>query len=910
MRIRFLGILVLALLVTGLTGCRLINGGSSDGPNVVKAPTSNTVVSTIVRRPVAGGSSVRGVNGSIRAVAQTEVVKGARVTLTLSDGTRYTMTDDGNGKYTATVSNIEGAKGFVIEAHKGDLVVQNLVTDLKNTDLANLETNHLTTAFTQIALAFAKNEGTIQLASVEDLIKNVTAINIDLTTLRKEVTDETNVTYDLQRQFFTVGLTSAKLDAAEGTPTLLDKLASGELKPTIGGTQQTWTDVIVKPIDDGTITPPVVPPADDETALKELATSFLNLFAKAMSGTAITPSDREQLTAMLGEDFIMNGQTKNTLLANLDSIQDAEDQYQFVSFSGQPVFRKIDATTYLVGFQGTVTEKNKTTNVNHTFSVDSFKDGYAFDSSFATYRRTTLDADDLFPMIAKKFTDGKWRLLGNGIKVSQVNMNLHFARWNNLPNSSSNDNTYFWFEVKDTTAFPVTKIEISGGKITETITLSKVPDQDDSNKWRYWGNGTTGSDKHPTNYPVNGWPLTGNGSVTHANGDEYTFVVTYQGEAKQTFKFQVAGLTSNYQPLAATVTPGDTGVTVAWPKNTFADFENYEVAVDAPQESGFNRILKQEIRNPDQLNVSFNYQTSAYQLVPGSQINVMIHSWRKVGIAQSFSQTLTVPLFGGPANALKGIAEAVKALGFGSARLPSFAAPPANPSPSIRAFVNPVPKSTVWPYTGWSFFMASDPSDTDSFTAIGNETNCFAYTSGTYDSNGIYPILRLFTSDGQIVAYDEASLSPWQGIPAKLWLRALFNKQVNGGQVTGDLKTFQNNQETIPLQNGFTPLFLTGNATFTGSIGGTNRSVSLGVQVSVEKPETTQIANGWFNASISIGNDTYEVRQGEFDTNGLKNRQSETSNAVYKNDAKIGRLGVNSQGQVTFTMTGGAPQVL
>jgi hypothetical protein len=180
MRIRFLAMCMLfGLLLPGLVGCRLIDGGDSSGPDVVAAPTSVTTVSTIVTRPVVAGSALRDVKASLLAAVTTEVVTGARVTLTLSDGTTYTMTDNGNGKYTATVTNLQNAKGFVIEAHKGDLVVQNLVTDLQNTDLANLTTDHLTTTFAQVALAFAKNEGTLQLATVADLIKNVTAITID-----------------------------------------------------------------------------------------------------------------------------------------------------------------------------------------------------------------------------------------------------------------------------------------------------------------------------------------------------------------------------------------------------------------------------------------------------------------------------------------------------------------------------------------------------------------------------------------------------------------------------------------------------------------------------------------------------------------------------------------------------------
>lgn len=132
MRFRFLLALLLVVSVAMLTGC---GGGGSSGSG-----GGGTTITTRLVAPTASGAGA--LRGSVNAAYTNTAVTGATVTLTMADGTTYTMTDNGNGEYSATVTEVPGAGGFYIEAHKGDLELQNLFTSLP-TDLNNLTTDYL-----------------------------------------------------------------------------------------------------------------------------------------------------------------------------------------------------------------------------------------------------------------------------------------------------------------------------------------------------------------------------------------------------------------------------------------------------------------------------------------------------------------------------------------------------------------------------------------------------------------------------------------------------------------------------------------------------------------------------------------------------------------------------------------------
>ncbi len=340
---KFFVLFFIGVLAFIATGCTLF-GDYDDDDSVIAAK----VIKAVIKKPKAGGglNMLGNLRAGIRAAVSTEVVTGATVTLTMADGSVFTMTDNGNGEYSATVSNLDGASGFIIEARKGDLLVQNMVTDLANTDLtAPIETNHLTTAFAQVAISAANVLATqtgIKVASLADLIKNVTSISIDYSELRRQVEDEGNVTYESSRNIVTVALS----EAVEGDGTekpgisLLEKIISGTLTPEeqaalntkteVVFTTNIWEDKVTEPTKDQI---PMTAPVADKEAIDTVADTYIQAFIKVMSGSGLDADEKNNLSAILAEDtdnekgFILNGMTKPVLLAQTTAEDDDLDRF-------------------------------------------------------------------------------------------------------------------------------------------------------------------------------------------------------------------------------------------------------------------------------------------------------------------------------------------------------------------------------------------------------------------------------------------------------------------------------------------------------------------------------------------------------------------------------------------------------
>jgi len=74
--------------------------------------------------PAASASRIAGRT----AYVPTPITTGATVQIITADGNIYNMTHTSNGIYTATVGNLSG--DFIIEARKGDLVLENMFNDI------------------------------------------------------------------------------------------------------------------------------------------------------------------------------------------------------------------------------------------------------------------------------------------------------------------------------------------------------------------------------------------------------------------------------------------------------------------------------------------------------------------------------------------------------------------------------------------------------------------------------------------------------------------------------------------------------------------------------------------------------------------------------------------------------------
>lgn len=795
---KFFALLLVCFLAFTAAGCRLMSPGGDEG-----ASAATVTIKTSIKKPAAGGVNILGnLKAGIRALITEEVVTGATVTLTLSDGRKIIMTDNGNGEYTATVTGLEGMEGFIIEARKGDLLVQNMVTDLKNTDLANIESNHLTTAFAQVAMAAAKVLATstgIQVASLEDLIKQVTSIEIEFNELKRQVTDENNITYEKSRKYVAIGLGEANEDAelpGAGEKSLLERLIAGEGLADFADMFQendltTWNEQITKPIEDGDVSLPTVAPAEDKDKINIAMDIFLNAFLKVQTGTALSQTELASLSAVLDEDFVLRGMKKTHIL---DSVPNGKEDLD--RFAGEQVLTKVTDNMYLVNIRGTAFFKD-----GNSRTLDSTVDGYSFNPDKAdtfTARSLWVDISE-FPVLVRKHTDGSWKVWGNRTKIDDVGIDLQYVI--DLGNNNQK-RTQLWLQVEDTTAFPVTNVIVSGGAIGETpVVLTKNAKLADSNSWNYWVTDNNGHRNAP--YPATGWTYS---PTQHVAGQVYKFVITFADDTTQTFYHHVPEMPAGYAPFNAdqvSVTVGEDKVTLTWPQNAFPGFEDYYVNVWHMSQEGDGRVLETNITNKTTTSLDIPFTTSSYKLIPGNQYSINFQSSLNSGINQHFHKMITVPQTVDPT--IQGAVAISKALNEGTQLVSQGAAgvpAPAFPAQagSIRASMLPgdsvdvdaamgLPTGTKY-YAGYT-----------AYTAAGSLTNIFAMPS---DFDGItHQLLRLRNVDG---ALSYSSISPYlSGNPSNMDMMVVFEKTLGAGTVKMQLGLenytllTSNEQYTLPF---------------------------------------------------------------------------------------------------------------
>ncbi len=650
---KFFVLFIVGILAFSAAGCSLF--GDDDDDNYV----GGTVVKTVIKKPVAasgGESKLSDLRAGIRAeVTTTEVVTGAVVTLTLSDGSTFNMTDNGNGEYTATVGNLSGAAGFVIEARKGDLLVQNMVTDLATTGLSStIESNHLTTAFAQVAISAAnvlKTQTGVEVASLQDLIKKVTSISIDYSELKRQVTDENDVVYKSSREIVTVALKNSNTGAtdADAGASLLEKILTGnfsevstevlgELNTVTGltitqdSTTNVWTEKVTTPLAENPDIIPMATPEEDKVAVNNAATTYLNAFIKKVSGQVLQADEQASLSAVLSDDFTLNGMTKTVLLNS----QPGEDD-DLERFDGSHSLVKVDDNTYLIHIVGTAYMKT-----GGSIYLNSAVEGYSFSGTNPTeFRLDTLESNiSEFPILVIRQSDNSWKISGNRIKVDEVDIELQFA----IDLNNSRQFTQFWIQLDDTTAFPVQSVTVTGANLPEAgVSLSKDATMADSNAWHYWNTPTTGT-KHTSPYPFQGWDYT---AVNHAAGSEYKFSVTFTDGSVQNFIHKIPTIPTGYGPFSVSgifVTPANGKLALTWPKNTNTTlFDSYYISVWNQTDGGDGRVLESGINDINTVTASFDFNSTSYNLLPEKQYSVNIHSELKNGLAQHAFKNFTVP---------------------------------------------------------------------------------------------------------------------------------------------------------------------------------------------------------------------------------------------------------------------------
>ncbi|PKL46253.1 MAG: hypothetical protein CVV42_17130 [Candidatus Riflebacteria bacterium HGW-Riflebacteria-2] len=649
---KFFVLLIIGFLAFTATGCSLFGDDDDDAAPV-------TVISTSIVVPAAGDSSLRaGIRG-----AETLKSTSAVVTITLSNGHTVEMTYDGVGKYTATISNLdfEGSQGFVIEARQGSLLMQNMVTDLANEDLADLQTDKLTTAFAQVALTAAKifktNNGiNTDLDDISDLIQNITSIKLDFTQTKKDVLDEDNATYSKTRKVVELSLQNSDLAAetAAAGSSMLEKVmidndaaAIEALKAELSEAELTefndavtWNEEITKAVEDGDIaviedteddndTTPEPETNTDAENVKAAVTTFLDtMLIHYLEKRDLTSTEVTSLSSVLDDDFINSGANKTDVITAYSNASTDDDDGTVAN--KQLYLTAIDANTYLVHASFDITPTGKTTE-----KIDSRETGYSFTGKTPTeFVSKTLNSDfNEFPVLVRKQTNGTWKIWGNRAKLVYFDSHISFRRDAVTGAIGSN----IWANMEDSENYRIKSATMSGGNITGTIDMGK---NDGDDEWHIWDPAIDWSVNKTTSYPfwTNGgtgiWPTT----TIHTAGQIYTVAITFADDTTQTYKLTVPALPTGIAPPGeddASITLENGNLNLTWnamPADmNFSDYEIY-VAAGNPMQ----KVLRGEFSDISKTSATFpfsgtNDDDQSYTLNAGEDCYVSISAFCGAG---------------------------------------------------------------------------------------------------------------------------------------------------------------------------------------------------------------------------------------------------------------------------------------
>jgi hypothetical protein len=401
-----------------LTGCGRHRG--SGNPAATDAPTLKLLSANIQMPKAQPGSSIR---AAIKASSLTiEALTDAIVVVILKDGSELPLEKDPN---TPGLYNLFANAGstltypFVIEAKKGGILIQNIITDSSETK-TNITCDHTTTAFTQAALITAKmdNNG----ATLQDVISAGSSLSFDLARLKEMFTQDTAPLTPLLEQIIekvVETLTTASIDDEEVKVADLT-----DLQFEIKNIAPTITD------------------EDVRAAITTVVNDFVELFKKAHNtdinlGDNIEDFYTEEEMDIISEDFIISGFDRESFLDGfeaklfiLSELNQFGNIYEITQINHNINLRKLADDLYLVHLDGTMDFSNRESE-NKTYSFNSTEQGYICNQTtfdiFEHFNLPNLNTEfNYFPIMVRK-EGTSWKVIGNQVRAEAAG--LYIERW-------------------------------------------------------------------------------------------------------------------------------------------------------------------------------------------------------------------------------------------------------------------------------------------------------------------------------------------------------------------------------------------------------------------------------------------------------------------------------------------------
>jgi hypothetical protein len=483
----------------------LFLAGCGGNKGVVTAPSAAITVSTKVVAPTGSGSRAAG------RVAEA-VVTGASVVLKLADGRSFTMTDNGNGNYSAEITNI--GDSFVIEARKGDLLLENMFTNLSTLITGSSfyagETNGLTTAYTEIArsvvnaVADQLSISGLDVNNNLDLLENLdnAQLNIDYLELRSDIVDGGETQYSELITAISEQLT--EWDVNGTPPSDEDNILN---KYIITDEYATLFNTAYQPVE--------IPTGDNDVdSIRTLVNTII---------TAIFAKDAETLLSAMSSGYLNEGysNTKEIMYWQTDEWPNLLN----CTFN-------IPSILIELGADGTTAVA--------TALTESTCDPLEFETPIPGIKHNTK-VRMLFDMIKE---NDAWKWNGNQAKAG--------VEFGTMANNSDSVVSYsIEAIVTEAADYPISDVTVSGPGFSSPMTLLKETGE---NEWKWEG--------------AEQWiPVSAKPSV----GDTYTFSVTFTGDTTPTTytrsvrsELDDSHFITLTSPVDGNLVSSNSSVTLAW----------------------------------------------------------------------------------------------------------------------------------------------------------------------------------------------------------------------------------------------------------------------------------------------------------------------------------------------------------
>jgi hypothetical protein len=530
----FFALLSMSLL---LGGCGGGGGGSSNVSPADPAPTNTTLTTTLAlteEQPAA--ANLQATTLSVRAAA----VQAATVTLTLPDGTTYTMADNGSGGYSCTVKDFPTGSPFVINAHAGDLVLKNFFDGLQSADgeIDLGETNPKTTLFVDLLATFAGAlDVNLNFPTAQQLLQAVkdAALTIDLVTLKAQVNDDNDAVFAQVRQTYQTVLSWGNLNGETSSETLIAE----------AGTLTT----VVTEITTGGVLPPVA--GSDVDVVRPL---LAQLYLAYLTG------DADALAATLGtEGFLWSGQNAEEFLAGMTTDEEFADATDVILVKGGGTVEPgPEPNSWWLYGSGEFTYT--IAGIDHWLQFDDKKQAF-----------------EGLPMLVKKDAEGRFAIYGNQ-KKTETWGHISYVREENSRNCSGqtcqvnptgSTSIGFGVGIADTTGYPVSSASISGSAFSQSFSLANQPG-DDSNERGFWaqykgGDGVLSTNVWLYNETTDQWGETPITWTAPLEGSKLTVNIAFANGEPETRTFVVpTAVTPAYPSITGVTGNSDGTVTVNW----------------------------------------------------------------------------------------------------------------------------------------------------------------------------------------------------------------------------------------------------------------------------------------------------------------------------------------------------------